>query len=213
MKNKVLTLIMAGMVISSLSIAQSVFPGKETLNKKDYFGLNLNSSIPQRYLEDYWQEYLKAYGKTHSRRGVISVDRANVPAISSEPVEMISQVSNARNMSHVFLAVKVGERFVADFTDSTYKATEDFLKEFASYSVLRDELRMAEEYYDEANKNHQSLERENERIAKEIERTEKRLEDLRKEQEINTADLAGSVIDLQKKQEEMEVAKGRVPKM
>ena len=193
--------------------AQGVFPGKESLNGKDYFGLNLNSSIPQRFLATYWEDYLKTFGKTQSRRDVVTVDRAKVPTLSNEPVEMLSQVSSAKNISHVFLAVKVGDRFVANFTDSTYKATEDFLKNFSAYAVARDEVRQAEEFYVQADKNHKTLERDNERITKEIERTQKRLEDLMKEQETNKADLAGSVIDLQNKQKDLEIAKAKVPKM
>ena len=193
--------------------AQSVFPGKESINGKDYFGLNLNSSIPDRYLSTYWGEYLKTFGKTNSRRMVISADRANIPAISSEPVEVISQVSSAKNISHVFVAVKVGDRFVSNFMDSTYKATEEFLKTFAAYATARDEVRQAEEFYAVADKNHKTLERDNDRITKDIERTQKRLEDLKKEQEVNKSDLAGSVIDLQNKQKDLEAAKARIPKI
>lgn len=213
MKKIIYLLFLLGSLVTQPLCAQSVFPGKESLNKKDYFGFNLNSSVPERYLASYWEEYLKNFGKTHSRRGVVSVDRANIPTIASEPVEILSQVSSARNIVHVFMAVKVGDRFVSNFTDSTYKATEDFLKNFSSYAVVRDEVRQAEEFYAAADKNHKTLERDNERIVKEIERTQKRLEDLFKEQETNKADLAGSVIDLQNKQKDLEAAKARVPKM
>lgn len=213
MKTKIYLLALLGFFLSFSVNAQGVFPGKENLNGKDYFGLNLNSSIPSRYLEDYWEDYLKTYGKTHGRRGMVTVDRANVPAISSEPVEMLSQVSSAHNISHVFLAVKVGDHFVSNFTDSTYTATENFLKDFSSYAVARDEVRLAGEYYDEADKNHKSLERDNDRIAKDIERTQKKLEELMRDQETNKADLAGSVIDMANKQQDLEAAKGRIPKM
>ena len=212
MKKLLLPLVLFALATTSLR-AQGVFPGKETLNGTDYFGLNLNSNIPSRYLEDYWEDYLKTCGKTHSRRGVVTVDRANVPAISSEPVEMLSQVSTARNISHVFLAVKVGENFVSNFTDSTYTATENFLKDFSAYAEARDEVRLAEEYYGEAEKNHKNLERDNDRIVKDIERTQQKLEELMQDQETNKKDLAGSVIDLENKQKDLEAAKARVPKM
>lgn len=213
MKIKIYLLVLLSGLLSFSVNAQGVFPGKENLNGKDYFGLNLNSSIPSRHLEGYWEDYLKTYGKTHGRRGVVSMDRANVPTISSQPIELLSQVSSARNVSHVFLAVKVDDHFVSNFTDSTYKATENFLKDFSSYAVARDEVRLSEEYYDEADKNHKSLERDNERIVKDIERTQKKLEELMLDQETNKADLAGSVIDLANKQKDLEAAKGRIPKM
>lgn len=213
MKKTMYLLGLVGCLVVSAVDAQSVFPGKESINGKDYFGLNLNSSIPDRYLSAYWGEYLKTFGKTYIRRTVVSVDRANIPAIASEPVEVISQVSSAKNISHVFVAVKVGDRFVSNFTDSTYKATEEFLKTFATYATARDEVRQAEEFYAVADKNHKTLERDNERITKDIERTQKRLEDLKKEQEINKSDLAGSVIDLQNKQKDLEAAKARIPKI
>lgn len=213
MKKKFCLLTLLGGLLSLSISAQGVFPGKESLNGKDYFGLNLNSSIPSRNLENYWEEYLKTYGKTRSRRGVVTVDRANVPSISNQPIEMLSKVSTARNISHVFLAVKVGERFVSNFTDSTYIATENFLKNFSTYAAARDEVRLAEEYYAEADKNHKTLERDNDRIVKEIERTQKKLEELSRDQETNKADLAGSVIDLENKQKGLEAAKARIPKL
>jgi peptidoglycan hydrolase CwlO-like protein len=213
MKKNISLLFLLGSLLTHSLYAQTVFPGKESLNKKDYFGFNLNSSVPERYLATYWEEYLKNFGKTHSRRGVISVDRAAIPTIASEPVEILSQVSSSRNIVHVFMAIKVGDRFVSNFTDSTYKATEEFLKNFSSYATGRDEVRQAEEFYAAADKNHKTLERENDRIVKEIERTQKRLEELMKEQETNKADLAGSVIDLQNKQKDLEAAKTRVPKL
>jgi len=213
MRTKIYFLALLGGLLPCFVSAQGVFPGKESLNGKDYFGLNLNSSIPSRNLEGYWEDYLKTYGKTHSRRGVITADRANVPTISKEPVEILSQVSSARNISHVFLAVKVGQRFVSNFTDSTYTAAENFLKNFATYALVRDEVRLADEFYAEADKNHKNLERDNDRIVKEIERTQKKLEELMRDQETNKADLAGSVIDLEKKQKDLEAAKARVPKL
>ncbi len=200
-------------IVPASLLAQGVFPGKQTLNKKDYFGLNLNSSIPERYLGDYWKEYLGSFGKVHTRRGVYSVDRANVATIARKPVEMISQLSTSKGITQLFLAVKVDDRYVANFTDTTYRATEQFLKDFSAFAVLRDEVRLAEEYYAEADKNHQRLQRDNERISKEIERTQKRLEELAKEQDVNTKDLAGSVIDLQNKQKDLEAAKAKLPKM
>jgi peptidoglycan hydrolase CwlO-like protein len=213
MRKIIYTFVIISLFLTYSALAQSVFPGKQTLNKQEYFGLNLNSSIPERYLEDYWKEYLKSFGRVRSRRGIYTLDHANVPAIASTPVAMTSQVSTANNVSHLFLAVKVNNNYVANFTDSVYRATENFLKDFSAFAVLRDELRMAEEFYADADKNHQRLQRESDRIANEIERTQKRLEELTKEQEIAKKDLAGSVIDLQNKQKDLEVSKARIPKM
>ncbi len=213
MNFKIITMVFLSLSFCLPAYAQSVFPGKEKLNDKDYFGFNLNSNIPDKYLEDYWEDYLESFGKTHSRRGVITADRADIPAISNEPVEVLSKISSARNLSHVFVAMKVGERFVSNFTDSTYKAVEAFLDDFSTYANAREEVRMAEEYYEDAEKNHKTMERDNERIAKEIERTQKKLEELMQDQEINKKDLAGSVIDLETKQRDLEAAKAKIPKL
>jgi hypothetical protein len=205
--------IILGAMLTGDLYAQSVFPGKQTIKKKDYFGLNLNSSIPERYLGTYWEEYLDRFGKVHSRRKVFRMDRANVATISREPVEMVSKVSTSNSITQLFVAVKVSNRYVSNFMDTTYRASEQFLKDFSSFALLRDEVRLAEEYYGEADKNHQRLQRDNERIVKDIERTQKHLEDLMNEQEINKKDLAGSVLDLQNKQKDLEAAKARLPKM
>lgn len=210
---KTFTLSLLGVMLTLPGFAQNVFPGKEKINDKDYFGLNLNSSIAEKQLEGFWEDYLKTFGKTNSRHSVYTVDRADIPTVSNEPVEIVSQVSSARNLSHVFMAMKVGDRFVSNFTDSTYKATETFLSDFSVYAVAREEVRLAEGFYGDAEKNHKSLERDNEKITKEIERTQKKLIELMQDQETNKKDLAGSVIDLESKQKDVEVAKGKVPKM
>ncbi len=210
---KIFTLCLLGLMLSLPLFAQNVFPGKEKINDKDYFGFNLNSNIPEKHLAGFWEDYLKTFGKTDSRRGVFTMDHADISAISSEPVEIVSQVSSARNLSHVFMAMKVGDRFVSNFTDSTYKATEAFLNDFVTYATARDEVRLAEGYYGEAEKNHKALERENEKITKEIERTQKKLSELMQDQETNKKDLAGSAIDLEAKQKDLEATKARVPKM
>jgi hypothetical protein len=193
-------------------VAQTVFPGKQTISKKEYFGLNLNTSIPVRYLGNYWEEYLNDVGRAKSRRGVYTVEKANLPGIADRGVEMTSQISTSRNITQLFLAVNINGTFVSNFTDTTYKATEQFLKQFSTFAVARDEVRIAEEYYADAEKNHDRLQRNNERVTKEIERTQKKLEELTQEQETNKTDLAGSVIDLDNKQKALELAKSRIPK-
>ncbi|TDB67957.1 hypothetical protein [Arundinibacter roseus] len=213
MKNLSLLLFISGLFLSSSLLAQNVFPGKQTIDKKEYFGLNLNSSISDRFLGNYWEDYLKKTGKTNSRRGVYTVDRATIPGITTSTAEVISQVSTSKNITQLFMALKIGDRFVANFTDSTYRAAEQFLKDFSGYAALRDDVRKAEEFYSLADKNHQRLQKDNERLTKEIERTQKRLEELAKEQETNKNDLAGSVIDMQAKQKDLEAAKAKVPKL
>ena len=201
-----------GLLRSAPLHAQTVFPGKQTIDSKDYFGFNLTMGIMDRHLSDYWQDFLKPYGKATTKRGVVQVSGASIPSLSVRGVGITSQVSSQKGGARLFASFFADGRYIANFTDSLYRNTEVFLRDFATYANWREEVRKAEEFYAEANRNHQRLQRENDTTLKEIERTEKRLEDLRSKLETNKKDLAGSVLDLQEKQAAVEAVKNRAPR-
>lgn len=208
-----LCLLLSGVFFASVvAQAQTIIPGKQTIDKKDYFGFNLNMSISDKNIDEYWQDFLKPYGKATARRGVIQVADAMIPSLSARGVNIISQVTSNRGSARLFASFLADGRYIANFTDSLYRNTEIFLRDFMTYANWREEVRKAEEFYAEANRNHQRLQRENDTTLKEIERTEKRLEDLRSKLETNKKDLAGSVLDLQEKQAAVEAVKNRAPR-
>src|SRR4051812_20594609 len=96
--------------------AQTVFPGKQTIEKTEYLGLILNQKIPEKFLADYWQTYLGRFGKVKSHRSVYTIGKASLPTISSGPVEVTSEVSSKKDQSQVFIALNVGGQYIANYS-------------------------------------------------------------------------------------------------
>lgn len=205
--------VIAGLIlmISHSLFAQSVFPGKQTIDKKEFFGLNLNSSVSERNLTTYWEDYLNQYGKVKGKKGNYTIEKAFIPAISGSPVGITSQVSSTKGASQVFLAVNVSGNFLTNPSDSAYKATENLLKDFSSYSALREEVRVADESYNESNKNHTKLVKDEERLVKDIEKAEKKLVEMKEELEKGKATIGTAVTDMQTKLQVLEASKAKVP--
>lgn len=213
MKTKMLmTISVLGAVFVSISLhAQTVSPGKQTIDKTEYLGLNLNQNIPEKYLSNYWSSYLEKFGKVKGKRSTYTIDKASIPSISTAPVQLISQVSSSKDQSQVFMALNVGGQYIANYSDETYKNAETVLKDFSSYAGLREEVRVADESFITSEKSFQKLTKENDNTAKDIEKTEKKLAELRSELVKKKQEADNSLIDLQNKQKALEVVKGRLP--
>ena len=191
--------------------AQSVFPGKQTIDKKEYVGLNLNSSVSEKNLTNYWEDFMAQYGKVKGKRGVYEIEKAFIPAVSAGPVGVTSQITSTKGASQVFLSLNVGGNSLINPSDSAYKAAEQLLKDFSAFSALKEEVRVADESYSESNKNHTKLTKDGERLTKDIERAEKKLAEMKQELEKNKAELSTAVTDMQTKLQVLEASKSKLP--
>ncbi|TDE16314.1 hypothetical protein [Dyadobacter psychrotolerans] len=199
------------MSIASAS-AQSVYQGKETIDKKEVSGLTLSQSIPEKHLITYWESYLEKFGKVKGKKGTNTIDKASIPAVSPNPVQVTSLVGSvSKTASRVFLSLNVDGSYITNGSDSGYKAAETVLKDFSNYAAAREEVRLADDVFSVAEKSHQKLQRDIEDKTKEIEKTEKKLNELRSEVEKGKADSQTSLLDLQNKQKALEAAKTKVP--
>lgn len=199
------------LLVSQSLFAQSVFPGKQTIDKKEFFGLNLNSSVSEKNLTGYWEDYLSQYGKVKGKKGSYTIDKAFVPAISVLPVGITSQVTSTKGASQVFLAVSANGNFLTNPSDSAYKASENLLKDFSAYSALREEVRVADESYTESHKSHTKLVKDGERLAKDIEKAEKKLVEMKEELEKGKATIGTAVTDMQTRLQVLEASKAKLP--
>ena len=72
-----ITSVLFAMILSTISYslqAQTVFPGKQTIDKKEFLGLVLSSSISEKHLSDYWESYVSKFGKVKGKRGVYTIE-------------------------------------------------------------------------------------------------------------------------------------------
>ena len=214
MKLRTASILFAIAVSIASASAQSVYPGKETIDKKEISGLTLSQSIPEKHLITYWESYLEKFGKVKGKKGVNTIDKASIPAVSPNPVQVTSQVGSvSKTASKVFLALNVDGTYITNDNDSGYRAVESVLKDFSNYAAVREEVRLADDVFSVAEKSHQKLQREIEDKTKEIEKTERKLTELRSEVEKGKADSQTSLLDLQNKQKALEAAKTKVPSL
>jgi len=203
--------ILSVMIMTAVSYsgyAQTVFPGKQTIDKKEYLGLILSSNISEKYLSDYWESYLGKYGKVKGKRGLYTIEKAAIMSVSLNPTQLTSKVySEQKNQSQVFMALYADGNYVGNASDQTYRAAETVLKDFSDFAAVREEVRVADEVFTTTEKNYQKLQRDIEDKTKEIEKTEKKLTELRAEVEKGKMDAANSLVDLQNKQRALESVK------
>lgn len=208
---KILTLVL-GIILMQNAAAQTVLPGKQDIEKTNFEGLYVTTKIEDKYLEKYWETYLKQYGKVSTSRGAVyRVSEANISSISSSSINLVSRVSSSKGMSQVFIYLDLGGGAYVTQGSKGYAEAEAFLKKFAEEAILMDDARVAEEAMKEAEKNFNKLTRKGETLKKDIEKTEKELAQLKKDLEINQKDVATSQTDLEAKKKTFDTAKAKIP--
>ncbi len=211
MKLRIRSIIAVALLLTTISLsAQTISPGKQTIDKQEYFGLNLNQNIAEKYLSKYWESYLDRFGKVKSKRGIYSIEKASIPSISNAPVQLTSHINSGKDLSQVFLALYVNGEYVTNASDETYKNAESILKDFSEYAGVREEARVADEIFTTSEKSYQKQIKDNDNTTKEIEKTEKKLIEMRAEMEKKKLEADNSLIDLQNKQKTLEAARSRV---
>ena len=209
---KVLIVAILGWLAGYSTQAQTVLPGKQDIDKSTFEGLYVTTKIEEKYLGQYWESYLKQYGKVSSSRGgVYRAPSANISSISASPVNLSSQVSSKKGLSQVFIYLDLGNGSYVTQGTKGYAEAESFLKKFAEDAILYDDARVAEEAMKESEKSFSKLTRKGESLKKDIEKTEKELANLKKDLEINQKDVATSQTELETKKKVFEEAKAKVP--
>ena len=203
--------------VFALSIAhfvtsQTVLPGSQEIDKAPYQGLYVTTKIDDKYLERYWEQYLKQFGKVSSSRGsVYRVSPASISNISTDPINLASKVSSSKGISQVFIYLDLGNGTYVTQGSKGYSEAEAFLKQFAESAILQDEARVTEEAMKDSEKGFNKLTRNGEGLKKDIEKATRKLADLNKELEANIKDVATAQTDLEAKKVAFDAAKAKIP--
>lgn len=222
--NTVLSLLLTAVSLQFAS-AQTVYPGDQEVEKVKLPGLFLVITADGRQVEKDWEAQLQTYGRISSGRGVYKVSTANIPAISSEPVNLISQVKTSRRSATIFTSFDLGGGSFVTMSNGNYQAAEKLLTEFAARFEFNQGMRVADDALGEAQKNHQKSVRTGERIQRDIETNKKdkerllkridenskELEQLLKDAETNKTDQASALTDMTNKAKAVEAVKAKKP--
>ncbi|GAB3886439.1 hypothetical protein [Spirosoma agri] len=216
-----LLLLLIGLV--GRSHAQTVYAGETTVDKASLPGLYLTLQGDGKQLEKDWEEQLKTYGRLSSSRGTYRVPNADIQAISSEPINLVSTVKSTKTSATIFVSYDLGNGNYVKTGGTGYAAAEQVLKDFAGKSLFSQEVRIAEGSFDEGQKNHQktvkkgeqlqrSIEqnaKEKERLLKRIDENAKELEQLQKDIEANKTEQASALTELENRKKNVEAVKAK----
>lgn len=186
-------------------------------------GLYLTLQGDGKQIEKDWETQLQQYGRVSASRGTYRVSNASIPSVSSEPINLVSTVKSARTSATIFAAFDLGNGNYATTGGTGYAGAEELLKNFSANTLYQQEVRGAQADFDEAQKNHQKLVRNGERLqraieqnAKEKERLLKRIEDtdkdliqLQTDTETNKTELEKALLDLESRKGRVEAVKAK----
>jgi hypothetical protein len=221
--------IILGLLLTVASVqvasAQTVYPGDQEVEKVKLPGLFLVIAADGKQVEKDWEAQLQTYGRISSGRGVYKVSTANIPAISLEPINLISQVKTSKRSATIFTSFDLGGGSFVTMSNGNYQAAEKLLTEFAARFEFNQGVRVADDALAESQKNHQKSVRageklqrdietnkkDKERLLKRIDENAKELEQLLKDVETNKTDQANALTDMTNKAKAVEVVKAKKP--
>lgn len=205
--------------------AQTVYAGETTVDKAKLAGLYLTVQGDGKQIEKDWEEKLKTFGRVSASRGTYRVTNADIPAISPEPINLVSTVKSAKTSATIFTSFDLGSGNFVTTGSNGYSAAESLLKDFATKSSFNQEVRLVEGSFDEAQKNHQKMvkkgeqlqrsieqnAKEKERLLKRIDENAKELEQLQKDVETNKIDQTNALTELENRKKNVEAVKAKQP--
>lgn len=207
--------------------AQTVSSATEKVDQISLVGLSLNLPIEGKFVEKEWEALTKSYGKvTTGRNGVYKIPAANIPALSSDPLNVASKVSTEKNKATIFLAVDKGNADYVKPGSSLYDQVETLLKDFAERTRLNYDIKLADDLFNEAQKKQDKLTKQGEKLVRDLERNKKEkdnlikkmdengreLEQLQRDTETNKTEQENSSKDLDVKKQALEAARAKLPK-
>ena len=219
----------AGAVLLLLSLAQSatqaqaVYAGEQAVEKTTLPGFFLTIPADGKQVEKEWEEKLRTFGKVISGRGIYRVTNADISSVSSEPINLTSQLKTSKSSATLFVAMDLGSGNFVKPGNGNSAAVEQLLKDFATQVQYNNEVRLAEVAMDESQKNHQKSVRNGERLQRELERNKKEketllkridenakeLDQLLKDIETNKTDQTNALTDMENKKKAVEVVKSK----
>ncbi|AQG79065.1 hypothetical protein [Spirosoma montaniterrae] len=208
---------------SVAALAQTVYAGETTVDKVPLKGLNLTLSGDGRQIEKDWENQLRTYGRLTESRGTYRVTNADIAAVSPEPINLVSTVKSSRSSITIFASFDLGSGNFVTPGGTGYNAAEQLLKDFASKTLFAQEVRVAEDGFDEAQKAHQRMvkkgeqlqrdieanAKEKDRLLKRIDENAKELEQLLKDVETNKGEQTNALTELENRKKNVEAVKAK----
>lgn len=217
----ILSLLLLCTVALAASRAQAVYAGEQAVEKVTLQGYFLTITADSKQLEKEWEAQLRTFGRVNAARGVYRVTNADIQSVSTEPINLTSQLKSSRGSSTLFVAFDLGSGNFIRPGNGNSAAAEQLLKDFATQVQYNQEVKLAETALDDAQKNHQKMVRNGERLQRDLDRNKKEketllkridenakeLEQLLKDTETNKTDQSNALTEMENKKKALEVVK------
>jgi hypothetical protein len=183
-------LVLALLVFSQLSFAQTILSGSEIFEKDRKEGFYMTINIDKKFIEKDWSLFISKYGGVAQSREVFNIASANFPEISSDPINLMTKVTSEQKLkTKIFASFDTGGGNMVSQNNKNFNGVEKLLKDFYAFAMQNEDVRLAERDAEESQKNLDRVIKTGDKIAKDIERNKREKEKLLKEIEENKVEL------------------------
>lgn len=201
-------LVLALLVFSQLSFAQTILSGSEVFGKDRKEGFYMTLSIDKKYIEKDWSLFISKYGGVAQNREVFNIASANLPEISSDPINLMTKVTSEQKLkTKVFASFDTGGGNMVTQNSKSFNGVEQLLKDFYAFAMQNEDVRLADRDAEESQKNLDRVNKTGDKIARDIERNKREKEKLLKEIEENRVELEKLLKDQITNKQDQENAK------
>ncbi len=183
-------LVLALLIFSRLSFAQTILSGSEVFGKDRKEGFYMTLNIDKKFIEKDWSLFISKFGGVAQNREVFNIASANLPEISADPVNLMTKVTSEQKLkTKIFASFDMGGGNMVSQNNKNFDGVEKLLKDFYVFAMQNEDIRLAERDADESQKNLDRVNKTGDRIAKEIEKNKREKENLLKKIEENKVEL------------------------
>lgn len=213
------------LVASFAGFAQTILSGSEVFGKDRKEGFYMTLNIEKKFIEKEWSLFISKYGGVAQSRETFNIAAANISDVSPDPINLMTKIiSDQKVKTKVFASFDLGGGNMVSDNNKEFKGVEKLLKDFYSFAMQNEDVRLAERDAEESQKNLDRVnktgdrltrdieknKREKEKLLKEIEENRVELEKLLKDQVANKQDQENARIALEEKQKAASVVKTRI---
>ena len=210
---------------TQISFAQTILSGSEVFGKDRKEGFYMTINVEKKIIEKDWSLFISKFGGVAQSREIFNIAGANLPDISSDPINLMTKViSEQKTKTKIFASFDIGGGNMVSQNNKSFWGVEQLLKDFYAFAMQNEDVRLAERDSEESQKNLDRVnktgdkivreieknKREKEKLLKEIENNRVELEKLLKDQEANKQDQENARITLEEKLKAASIVKTRI---
>ena len=164
-------------LFASLSAHAQIFSGLAEIEKAKKEGFYTYLASEEKFATPAWKAFLKKTGTVESgRSGAIIVSQARIPAISKDPVALLSLISEEKNKVKLFISIATGPDSYIQTGHEKYREATGWLEEFLQSLSLEENVRGEETKLNELKNSKIKFQRLAERHIRELDSNKRQTE-------------------------------------